>query len=86
MHSRNHKTLPTAKHINFITTLSHRKAIENECHFPTPCRTEKKELKFLKCQRKAQLPNPKMLQLKIGTASDITAPCDKKFPVENLLF
>lgn len=38
---------------------------------------KKKKLKFLECQRKPQLPNPKILQLKIGTASDSKIPFEK---------
>lgn len=42
----------------------------------------KKKLKFLKCQRKPQLPNPEMLQLKIGKASDRTKPFDRRENVQ----
>lgn len=39
---------------------------------------KKKKLKFLKCQRKPQLPNPKTLQVKIATAGDSTIPFEKR--------
>lgn len=66
------------KYINFVPWLSGLKAIENECHFPTPCKMKKKKLEFLKCQRKPQLLNPKILQLKIRMARDSTKPFEKK--------